>query len=663
MIDRLGMLAMASLLAFGIMLTPAEAASARNALSGTASIRTMTLPRVRPYFPRQRVILEADALAARYRLDAAETLYREALRQNPGDAGALNGLGKIAFYRTASSNPHERGQTAAYQAKAIQYWLSALRYEPGYVDARLNLAHVYMAQGRMGESREEINRAIGLTPHYAPGLAALGAWLVGNKRYNEAIPVLSRAIRLDARNVSAHYHLAVAREGRNEPDRALRNLHAVLWLDPTHAPAHEHMAQIYEAEGNEAAAVEHYLKALSLKPEMSGARLRLAALYERRGDISEALTHLKNALSEGTEASWSLTERTARLSVRNEQPEVAIALYQDWVEKYPDDAARVQPLLSEAKTGLARKKLRDPDLVSQGAAGMHAGHALRPNPDNFDARLIRSRLNREMGQEPGQEGYTELYAAVPVSGIPMSVVSTSAIPAMTFPVSTSPLYDGISGGRSDASPGMNTWSAAPAGSSPNSAAIDTALRQPVYQPGGFYEKGELLLSRYQFEAAIRAFREARRGGEAHYSPVTFGELFLTLGLPDLAEESFKVALEKQPEDLAARLGIARAESARRDSDEWVAEATRDARRTNALGAAVSRLEKAIRANRTNVRAYDLLARLEEKRGDNLKAADYYYARLQLEPDSPGAGAARRGLKRMRMMPGSESNLLQSSSGN
>jgi tetratricopeptide (TPR) repeat protein len=373
---------------------------------------------------------------------------------------------------------------------------------------------------------------------------------------------------------------------RQEINEALQNFNTTLWLQPRNGNAHYQMAKIYEEQSNTAAAVEHYNQALLFKPELADARLRLADLYQNRADNPAALEQLKTVL--GTQSStgptWDLTDRTAKLSMENEQPEQAVKLYRAWLNAHPEDAEKANKGLSRAKTRLAVKKLRDNDLISQGEAHRYAEQAIKAQPNNFEARMIKVKLDKEMG--------------------PISMTGKE--------------------------PGV----------------IDAALNQPDYEPYQSYEKGELLLSCYQFSQAKQAFRAARRTGEGKRSPMHFGELFLAKGLPVLAEESFQQVLAQAPGNASARLGLAKAQEAREQSRILLDQARLENRK-EAMPTAILLLKRSLQANVENSQAYYLLGQIYEKRDDYATSADHYYAYLQLEPMADNADSIRRRIEQLK----------------
>jgi tetratricopeptide (TPR) repeat protein len=355
-------------------------------------------------------------------------------------------------------------------------------------------------------------------------------------------------------------------------------------LDPDNAPVQAQLGKIYSQQGNGAAAEEHYLQALRLKPEYTEARRQLADLYEQRGDLASALEQLKT-MAATQPPDWSLTDRIGRLSIKANQPEAAVTYYRKWLNHGPANEKEAEAALSFAKTRLAGKKLRDDNLISQGEAKRYAEQAVKYQPDNFEARLIDAKLGQRIG-EP------------------------------TVPSAKDP------------------------------ALVDVALQQPTYSPHQSFERGQLLLARFQFDAAEDAFRTARRSDPSPRGQMTFGELFLTQGLPAMAEEAFQQVLRQLPENDSARLGLAEARDARQHSDALVAEARLHWQRDQ-VDIAIQKVKEALRVDAMNDDGYYLLAQLVEKRKDYAQAADYYYAYLQLHPMSEDAPRIRRKIESLK----------------
>lgn len=571
------------LLSLGLLLGPSALAQ-RTTLRGGASYTQddidLPLPNyyTRPYYPHSVTIQRADRYADQFKLKAAESLYNEILDQNPRSAAAWNGLGKVAFYKTTSSNQNLRNEQERLRAEAKQNFLNALRYQPGYVEAQVNLARVLMEEGRMSVAEEWLQKALWFGPRDARTLAGQGEWLVRKERYDEAVPYLRRSIQLNSAGDSAHYFLGTVYAALNRQDDALDQFQTTIWLNPNNAPAHYQMGLIYQKQGNGSAAVEHYQTALHLKPELYTAREQLAKYLEDKGDLSQSLFHWKR-LQESYPGDWEMTQRIARLSIKNQQPDVAIAQYRQWMKEHPDDTRRAETGLSVAKTELAKLKMRDSDYISQGEAKRYVEQALDYQPNNFEARMLSAKLDREMGG-----------AKSPLAG---------------------------------KEPGM----------------VDVALRQSSQQPYQSFEQGRLWLARYQFGQAETAFREARRVGEGNRNDMVFGELFLDMGMPELAQECFRKVLISQPANASAQMGTYKAKEAQMKSREFMAEALDISNREN-WAVSIDKLERALTQNIKNAEAHYRLGQLYEKTRQYAQAADHYYAYINLAPQGDWVDTAK-----------------------
>jgi tetratricopeptide (TPR) repeat protein len=309
----------------------------------------------------------------------------------------------------------------------------------------------------------------------------------------------------------------------------------------------------------------------------------MADFYEKRGDFRTAAEQLKGLVDSGL-GDWPLVNRVGKLSVKSGQPDVAVHYYRDWLDAHPEDE-KAKEGLSYAKRELARQKSRNDDLISQGEAKRYAEQSIQYNPENYEARLIVAKLDREIGIQPK---------------------------------------------RMEA--GMT----------------DIALNKMDYRPSQAFDRAEILLSRYQFEAAKKAYREARLSDMSPRGQMVFGELLLTKGLPDLAQEAFQQVLRMLPENPSAQLGLAKVREAKEKSDNLIVEAKK-----GHPDSAIEQAQKALKLNAENSDAYYLLARLSEKQKDYSAAADYYYAYQELSINTADSREASRkidSLKRKMTSP-------------
>lgn len=103
---------------------------------------------------------------------------------------------------------------------------TALRIEPQFVPAYVNLADLYRAEGRDGDAEGVLRRGLAQVPEAAELHHALGLTLVRQQRRGDAVAALARAAQLAPNDPRYAYVYGVALNSVGEPDRALNVLRA-----------------------------------------------------------------------------------------------------------------------------------------------------------------------------------------------------------------------------------------------------------------------------------------------------------------------------------------------------------------------------------------------------------------------------------------------------
>jgi tetratricopeptide (TPR) repeat protein len=351
------------------------------------------------YVPTQPSTVKGNLLNERYQLEAARSQYEKTLAKDPTNAGALNGLGRIYYQMTTSSNQDIRNEQDNLMKEAIAHYIAALRYQPNYVEARVNLAEAYLEQGRLRDAQEELSIAMRLAPTHSEVLEKMGVLTLKKGDVNGAMSYLESAVASKSGNHSAHYYLGVVHTLRGEYSRALTELQTALYQYPNSAPVHHQMGVVYAEQGNGGAAVNEFKKAISIKPELIPANLALAEHYRRRGDFSDSLEVMKNLL-ESYPNNQDLKFQVAEMSLINQQPEVAAAQYRDILQEEPSNR-RARSGLSKAEERIAKSQAAEGTLISKVMARQTIASATQVDGTNLDARLRQVKLNgglRESGQ-------------------------------------------------------------------------------------------------------------------------------------------------------------------------------------------------------------------------------------------------------------------------
>ena len=145
----------------------------------------------------------------------AQAEYRETLARDADRPEAQMNLGVFLGTR---GDLH--GAETAYRR--------ALAIEPGYEPALVNLVDLLRSADREDETAELLDTFLAAYPEAAAVHHVRGLWLVRQRRMDDAIEALGRAVELDPDNARYGYVLAVALHGHGEVDAALAALDRVL---------------------------------------------------------------------------------------------------------------------------------------------------------------------------------------------------------------------------------------------------------------------------------------------------------------------------------------------------------------------------------------------------------------------------------------------------
>jgi tetratricopeptide (TPR) repeat protein len=154
--------------------------------------------------------LEAEALEAEGKWDAAEKEYRKVLAENPPAPGIHFLLGRLLL-----SKP-DAGPAVGEEAK--KEFQEELKIDPSNAGAEYVLGEMARQDSQWDDAIQHFSRATELDAGFGDAFLGLGSALLSAKRFPDAIPPLQAAVRLEPRNPGAHYNLATAlmRTGRKE---------------------------------------------------------------------------------------------------------------------------------------------------------------------------------------------------------------------------------------------------------------------------------------------------------------------------------------------------------------------------------------------------------------------------------------------------------------
>ena len=135
----------------------------------------------------------------------------------------------------------QRRRTAEDNLKAIEYYRRAIEADPGYALGLVGLSEALLngiSLNRMPledvsvEVEPLINRALQISPQLADAYAAKGWWLTEQFKFNEALPLLQQATKLNPNDAASHRFLGLLYDRRADPIRAFDHFSLAATLDP-----------------------------------------------------------------------------------------------------------------------------------------------------------------------------------------------------------------------------------------------------------------------------------------------------------------------------------------------------------------------------------------------------------------------------------------------
>lgn len=157
-------------------------------------------------------------------------------------------------------------------AAAENAFRSALKIHPGYTPALRNLCHLLEFHGRFAEAEAGLLRCTEIDNGSPETLFEVGRNLVHQKRENEAVDWLRRAIKIKPDFVPAHIMLSAALNSTEEPSVAMEEVKASIAVLPNVPQLHTNLGVINLALSRIDDAIACFRQALAVDPDFDFAR-------------------------------------------------------------------------------------------------------------------------------------------------------------------------------------------------------------------------------------------------------------------------------------------------------------------------------------------------------------------------------------------------------
>lgn len=167
------------------------------------------------------LIDNAEALRKKEKYKEAKDLYEKILILDNNNLIALIGLADC-FYHLSSKQDY-------YAQKAIDISKKVIINNSNLIEPYLILSYL---ENDIANSREYAEKALKIEGNSAEVLCCYGTLLLREKRHDEAIKYLEKAIQLDTRLYLANYNLMVAYQSINEIGKQFNQIKTIFKLKP-----------------------------------------------------------------------------------------------------------------------------------------------------------------------------------------------------------------------------------------------------------------------------------------------------------------------------------------------------------------------------------------------------------------------------------------------
>lgn len=272
-------------------LTPAGVPAIQTALGDADSlVRAAAIRSLEPLSPQDRVGLAGPLLT-----DPIRSVRLEAARLLAGTPRDLLSTGQetaleqviaelIASEKASAERPENHLNLALLyvqmgrSSEAEAELHTALRLQPDFVPAMVNLADLCRMQQRDEEGQGWLENAIAINPKAAEPIHALGLLKVRQKQYKEALALLAKAANLMPDNARYSYVYAVALQSSGQLDRAIGILKEAHRRRPADRQVLVGLIDFEKDKGDLRSAIMHAQELARLVPDDPNAKTLLAEL-------------------------------------------------------------------------------------------------------------------------------------------------------------------------------------------------------------------------------------------------------------------------------------------------------------------------------------------------------------------------------------------------
>ena len=170
------------------------------------------------------------------------------------------------------------------------------REEPGNAEYQAFLGSAYVDVGRFDEAIPPLQTALRINERLAGAHSDLGTALMSTGRLADALPHFTRAVGLEPRNEVLLYNLGNALKQAGRASDAAAAYERALAANPDYADAHVNLGSLLYSSGRVRDALPHFARAADLSPNSAVIQTNYGSALAASGQYREALARFRRAL-------------------------------------------------------------------------------------------------------------------------------------------------------------------------------------------------------------------------------------------------------------------------------------------------------------------------------------------------------------------------------
>lgn len=230
------------------------------------------------------IIHKAYSLHQQGKLDRAEKNYHKALKYDPQNFDALQGMGAIALHKKQFK-------------RSIKLLESAIGINPNEPGLLTNLGLAYKHSGDNTKARHYFEKCISLDNTFGPAYYNLALLYLNENNLEQALTILHDSERCRPGHIPTLTSIAHTLNLLGESNEAINYYKHAIQLDPDNANLHFDLGKIFQVNRCDSEAINELKKAVSLNPGFIDARAKLADILESTNCLDEAKSEAEMVLS------------------------------------------------------------------------------------------------------------------------------------------------------------------------------------------------------------------------------------------------------------------------------------------------------------------------------------------------------------------------------